>query len=145
MKIGVNITKGRNSIQDEMAKRIKQNDEDMDTVRRVVAYGIRDEAKNRIINSAPRGSVVRRYSPFRVVQASAPGQPPAVDRGNFLRSIIAKPIKGGYKVGSTMNLGAWLEFGTRHMLARPWLRPAARIYWKKSAPAVIKKILRFKA
>lgn len=144
MKMGVKIAKGANTVQEEMAKRVRQNDEDMETVRRVVAHGIKDEAVQRIRNSAPRGTIQRRYRPARVVQASAPGQAPAIDLGNFIRSIGVQIIEGGYLVGSSLKLGAWLEFGTRHMAARPWLRPAARLYWKKRAPEVIKRILRFK-
>lgn len=57
--------------------------------------------------------------------ASAPGEPPAVRTGNLRKSIkteIAsegRVIKG--RVGTDLDYGRKLEYGTRHMAPRPWL------------------------
>ena len=90
-------------------------------------------------------------------QASKPGHPPAVDRGNMLASIRTH-IKVGkettFRVGSWLNrtkgdrYPAYLESGTRGSLgissrrsgghslggaveARPWLEPALDVQWPK--------------
>lgn len=58
-------------------------------------------------------------------QASAPGDAPNTDTGALVSSIIAEyPRKGVAFVGTSKAYGAYLEFGTRNMAARPWLRPA---------------------
>ncbi len=60
---------------------------------------------------------------------SKPGDSPFVQTG-ILRSSIttAKVREGVYVVGPTMTApyGKWLEFGTRKMAPRPFMRPAAR-------------------
>jgi HK97 gp10 family phage protein len=59
-------------------------------------------------------------------QASAPGEPPASATGN-LRQTLKRIIEGigreiiGY-VGSDREYAPFLEFGTRKMKPRPWLR-----------------------
>lgn len=61
-------------------------------------------------------------------QASAPGQPPAVDTGR-LRSSITHDVRierGGVigRVGTNVEYAPHLELGTSRMAARPFLRPA---------------------
>ena len=60
-------------------------------------------------------------------QASAPGEYPMTDTGRLASSIIvivpsASRIEG--KVGANIKYGAFLEFGTSRMAARPWLLPS---------------------
>jgi HK97 gp10 family phage protein len=58
-------------------------------------------------------------------QASAPGQPPAIDTGNLINSIRVEdvtPTEATLGVGA--EYGEYLEFGTSRMAARPFLRPA---------------------
>lgn len=58
-------------------------------------------------------------------QASAPGDPPAVDTGDLRSRIGVQKIKPGhYRVGTNLIYAPWLEFGTRRMKARPFMRPA---------------------
>lgn len=76
----------------------------------------------------------------RYYTASAPGQPPAQATGQ-LRQSVKTAIEGeGRKiigmVGTDLPYGKMLEFGTRKMAARPWLRPS----WEKSLDK-IKSIL----
>ena len=58
--------------------------------------------------------------------ASAPGQPPAVATAGLRQSIKGtvetegKQVVG--RVGTDLDYGRRLEFGTRKMAARPWLR-----------------------
>lgn len=51
-----------------------------------------------------------------------------VDTGNLRASITVTPIMAGrepaVEIGTNVDYGAYLEFGTRHMPAYPWLRPA---------------------
>lgn len=57
-------------------------------------------------------------------QASAPGEPPATDTGKLIGSIVAgaKDLRAYVEARSVYAL--WLEYGTRYMLARPFLLPA---------------------
>lgn len=76
----------------------------------------------------------------RTYTASAPGQPPAQASGE-LRQSIKTSVRGEGKkliglVGSDSKHAAPLEFGTRNMAARPWLR----VSFEKALPK-IKSIL----
>ena len=69
------------------------------------------------------GEVYRRGS--KTHQASAPGEPPAPDIGNLRDSVQpgkATPVEAILDVFA--EYGPHLEFGTIHMAARPFLRPA---------------------
>jgi len=61
-------------------------------------------------------------------QASAPGEPPAVDTGE-LRQSVRWTIEGSGTevtgtVGTKKKHGKMLEFGTTKIKARPWLHPS---------------------
>lgn len=64
-------------------------------------------------------------------QASAPGQPPSSDTGHLLNSVghtmVDTDTGIGADIGSDLDYANWLEFGTRYMAPRPWLRPALDI------------------
>jgi phage gpG-like protein len=55
--------------------------------------------------------------------ASSPGQPPAVATGDLKRSIDVDVSDDGLigEVGTEIDYGMMLQFGTRNILARPWL------------------------
>lgn len=63
-------------------------------------------------------------------QASAPGEPPAVDTGALVKSISANVVAtdtgAEAMVGSTLpkRIWAWLEYGTANIAPRPSARPA---------------------
>lgn len=74
------------------------------------------------------GEKVTRYNPKREVSVSKPGDPPNTDTGRLVQSIqfefVEKTGKQTGIVGTNLRYGAWLEFGTEKMAARPWLAPA---------------------
>lgn len=59
-------------------------------------------------------------------QASAPGQPPATDTGALVASVLSEPTEDrkGFRLVVRRVIAIWLEFGTRFMLPRPFIRPA---------------------
>jgi hypothetical protein len=77
-----------------------------------------------------------RYPPVRgrratAHTASAPGQFPATDTGRLAASIrVAKEAAAGprtvYLIGTSLEYGRHLEFGTSEMEPRPWLAPSFR-------------------
>lgn len=66
-----------------------------------------------------------------------------VDTGYLRRSINMKLIDGGYAgvVGPTANYAPYLEYGTRYMSARPFVRPAFN-YQKVKFMAEMKALVR---
>lgn len=58
-------------------------------------------------------------------QASAKDEAPAVDTGALINSIkvVQNKPNFGY-VGTSIQYGFWLEYGTARMDARPWLNPS---------------------
>lgn len=73
---------------------------------------------------------VRTYVPgpnFHLHQASAPGEPPAVDTGAYRASwtwdTTVLPNAVILRVGSEDEIAPYLEFGTSRMAARPHIRP----------------------
>lgn len=56
--------------------------------------------------------------------AAAPDAAPNTDTGRLVSSIQVEVKGGDVFVGSTLQYAGWLEYGTRSMLARPWLMPA---------------------
>jgi len=60
-----------------------------------------------------------------ITRRSAPGEPPAVQYGHLLRSIVWENIgQLARRVGTNIEYGLGLELGKRNMAARPFLRPA---------------------
>jgi HK97 gp10 family phage protein len=96
------------------------------TRRRMLRAGIRViERETKALLTGNRSG--RTYT-FRGVthQASAPGEPPAVDTGNLKNSLrVLEVTDERASFGTSADYAAYLEFGTRYMEARPFLRPAA--------------------
>lgn len=86
------------------------------------------ETAVRKINDNGDGTPVIRYDPKRIVNASNPGDPPNTDKGRLVQSIKFDFKKNGLvgRVGTNLKYGAWLEFGTNKMEARPWLAPSVQ-------------------
>lgn len=84
------------------------------------------------------GSKTKSTRGFGFHVPSRPGDPPAIDTGLYQSSIQvdASGAKGKTPValiGTKLAYGRWLEFGTRHMAARPHWRPQI----KKMAPKLV--------
>ena len=72
-------------------------------------------------------------------QASAPGDPPATDTGRLRASIksdLTDLVRLAAEVGTNVEYGRHLEYGTVNMAARPWLKPA----YDKHIPGFLKEI-----
>jgi hypothetical protein len=57
---------------------------------------------------------------------SRPGESPHLQTGHLRRSIATELEALVGRVGTNLLYGRWLELGTTHMAARPWLRRALR-------------------
>lgn len=55
---------------------------------------------------------------------SAPGEPPHKQFGHLRRSVAREVVGLVGRVGTNLRYGRYLEFGTKKMAARPWLRRA---------------------
>jgi len=90
--------------------------------------------------SAKGGGVPsQKASPKRVHAPSVPGQPPATDLGGLRQGVLIHPAtfqRPFAFVISTAKYSAWLEYGTRHILPRPFMGPA----FMKTAPGALKDI-----
>lgn len=67
--------------------------------------------------------------------ASSPGDAPAVDTGRLRQSISAvKVTDGHWRVGTNLEYALLLEFGTRKIAPRPFMRPALARASARSSP-----------
>lgn len=72
-------------------------------------------------------------------KASAPGQFPMSDTGRLAANVefeVANKSRKVAVVGTNIQYGAFLEFGTSKMAARPWLMPSFR----KASEGVAKEL-----
>lgn len=77
--------------------------------------------------------------------ASAPGEPPAVDNGELRGSIrIMRMGNMHYRIVDGVEYGIYLEFGTRHMAKRPFVRPVFERYAGGQAAVTLERLLRDK-
>jgi len=83
-----------------------------------------------ISHSGGGGRTYEKYEPRRTHTASAPGAYPSADTGRLSTNVridglnLATPAKMTATVGTDVKYGAYLEFGTSRMAARPWLLPS---------------------
>lgn len=97
--------------------------------------------RNSVVEELSRPGTGRTYrtgyktEPHRTHQASAPGDAPAVNTGRLRQSITAVQIKPlHWRVGTNVDYALFLEFGTRRMAPRPFLRPAADRERERGSP-----------
>lgn len=70
------------------------------------------------------------HYPGQRTRSSAPGEPPAAQTGALRLSIqvdrtrLESELRN--RIGTSLDYGRYLEFGTRHMAARPYLRPSLK-------------------
>ena len=86
------------------------------------AMRVQADAIRRIEEPPKTGRLYRRRS--IVHQASAPGEAPATDLGNLVISITINPIPARLRVNinAGASYAAALEFGTKHIEPRPYMR-----------------------
>lgn len=87
------------------------------------------EAQRLITDGPKTGRIYKKYRPRREHQASAPNEPPASDLGTLVAGVVidrADVSQGRITVESTAAHSKPLEFGTRHMAPRPFLRRAMK-------------------
>lgn len=89
-----------------------------------------NETRNEVLQTLTgnrSGRIYKVPGTQRDYTASAPGEPPASRTGE-LRQSVTTEVEGSGRgvighVGTSKKYGAQLEFGTRNMAPRPWLRP----------------------
>jgi HK97 gp10 family phage protein len=98
-------------------------DKQIEAVQNAV-FLVHETAVKSIQDHQSEGRVYKRGSVTHV--ASEAGYPPNTDTGHLVQSIQMDFEDGGLKgfVGTNLKYGAYLEFGTTKMAARPWLGPA---------------------
>ena len=129
-----------------MDKRFKDTLSHVRRTVRITANEVRNTAIKSIVQNPRAGDTTTRYNPTRTIRISKEGDPPASDTG-FLASNIHLVIDAdqlGASIESRAKYSAFLEFGTRHMRARPFMQPALeqgkRKYKKMFKDAVRKGI-----
>lgn len=88
------------------------------------------------------GRFYKRGKRGRMHQASAPGQPPAVDTGR-LRNSIGHQFNADFtkvRVGSGVKYAALLEYGTIKMAPRPFMRAALERAKKQMTDEVVSEL-----
>lgn len=94
---------------------------------------VRNDAVSSIQNQSPGETVIRTRPGGGEYEhtASAEGDAPNTDTGRLVNSIQVEVKDATVDVGTTLEYGAYLEFGTKKMKARPWLFPAFERQKKK--------------
>lgn len=94
-----------------------------------------DETAKKLIAKRSSGKKQTRYKPKREVIVSKPGDAPNTDTGRAIQSIFFNIENEGMKgsVGTKLKYLIGLEFGTKHVAARPWLSTALKLIKKDAA------------
>lgn len=142
-KTGVSYTRIRNKKGESIRvqyDRVRRSRSARSITRRLGLRGAsfsRQQVAQAIRQARAAGVRIKRADRTAFWRASAPGDPPAVRTGNLRRSWqtafkSATPGKVGNKyrvsIGSNLAYAAYLEFGTRSIRERPYLRPAAAAF-----------------
>jgi HK97 gp10 family phage protein len=100
----------------------------------------------RVVMAGGQGRGNRRRAAAKRYQPSAPGEPPRKRTGTLQKSIAheveRQPGAVLARVGTKVDYGRFLEFGTRRMKARPYLRPALTEYLPKFHSIVMTELRR---
>lgn len=109
-----------------LAKQLEQYKDavrdDVETAVKSTAIEVVADSVKSIQRGSKSGRIYKRGDGYH--QASAPGEAPASDSGR-LAGDVSMSIKGLVaRVGTNVEYGRYLEFGTMNILERPWLRPA---------------------
>lgn len=84
------------------------------------------------------GPIITRYRPQRQVKVSRPYEAPAEDLGMLVNSIEVDvdPAQYNMVIAALAPRARELEYGTRNMLPRPFLRPALTRWRKRIIDAI---------
>ena len=127
-----------------MDKRFKDTLSHVRRTVRITANEVRNTAIKSILQNPRAGDTTTRYNPTRTIRISKEGDPPASDTG-FLASnihLVMDADQLGASIESRAKYSAFLEFGTRHMRARPFMQPAleqGKRKYKKMFKDAVKK------
>lgn len=93
-------------------------------------------AKRKILRGPKTGRWYRRGK--RRHRASAPGQPPASDTGRLVNAISSRANRRAFTIAVVANTkyAAALEYGTRRMRPRPFLRASL----KEARPEIVRLV-----
>lgn len=106
-----------------------------------LAPQVQDYARGLILSGPKSGRIYTRYNPFRVHQASAPGQAPASDTGHLVSTIQAKVDPTQFNLSlSAGGAARELEYGTHKMAPRPFMRRTIMAFRKKIVTTIQKSI-----
>lgn len=141
-----NITIKFNITDNRIPELVRQLPVETDAMVRKVANDVVSDMVNSF--GEPKTGILYRRGKGRkrIHQASADGEPPAVDFGTLSNSIKIESVKTGT---ARVNIGAahgvHLEFGTRKMAARPFVMPAVERAWpvfRKAVEELVKRLIR---
>ena len=100
------------------------------STQRFLARRVGVQLGERQIRSLMSRANVTRLGDMGIHRASAPGDPPTVRTGTLRRSIqMARPTPSrastrvGWRIGIKVKYAPYLEFGTRRMRPRPYVKP----------------------
>ena len=99
---------------------------DADTVMTEVVTNLAVDTQREAVQGIQRGPATGAVRPDGS-RASAPGEYPMSDTGRLANNVVANlPTSGNIsaEVGTNIQYGRYLEFGTSRMAARPWLLPS---------------------
>ena len=128
----------------KLDKRFKDTLANVRRTVRITANEVRNTAIKSILQNPRAGESTTRYNPKRTIRISKEGDPPASDTG-FLASnihLVMDADQLGASIESRAKYSAFLEFGTRHMRARPFMQPAleqGKRKYKKMFKDAVKK------
>jgi HK97 gp10 family phage protein len=99
---------------------------DADAVMTEVVTNLAVDTQREAVQGIQRGPATGAVRPDGS-RASAPGEYPMSDTGRLANNVVANlPTSGNIsaEVGTNIQYGRYLEFGTSRMAARPWLLPS---------------------
>jgi len=99
---------------------------DADAVMTEIVTNLAVDTQQEAVQGIQRGPATGAVRPDGS-RASAPGEYPMSDTGRLANNVVANlPTSGNIsaEVGTNIQYGRYLEFGTSRMAARPWLLPS---------------------
>lgn len=111
---------------DQASKKIQDN---VENELIIGANNIRNKIILSMKNTPKTGRQYKRTKSGKYHTASSPYNPPAIDRGRLIASIIYTSGRWWVEIGGMVKYYKFLEFGTKKMEPRPSLKPAVEAEW----------------